>query len=151
MLRSAHEATRALILCSVRHWVNLGVDGFRFDLASALARDARGRVQTEEAAVISEIRALAMELDFQTVAEASDIGVYLLGRSYPGWLWRQWNGRYRDDVRAFIRNKCPPGCRFGRPPSRIREPGLLFCCARVDSAATSVGGTSAFALFCRRC
>ena len=30
-------------------------------------------------------------------------GVYLLGRSYPGWLWRQWNGRYRDDVRAFIR------------------------------------------------
>jgi len=103
MLRSAHEAARALILCSLRHWVNLGVDGFRFDLASALARAARGRVQTEEAAVISEITALAMELDFRTVAEAWDIGVYLLGRSYPGWLWRQWNGRYRDDVRAFIR------------------------------------------------
>ena len=103
MLRSAHEAARALILCSLRHWVNLGVDGFRFDLASALARAARGRVQTEEAAVISEITALAMELDFRTVAEAWDIGVYLLGRSYPGWLWRQWNGRYRDGVRAFIR------------------------------------------------
>ena len=55
------------------------------------------------ATLASEIRALAMELDFRTVAEAWDIGVYLLGRSYPGWLWRQWNGRYRDGVRAFIR------------------------------------------------
>ena len=103
MLRCAHEAARLLILLSLRHWVNLGVDGFRFDLASALARDAHGQVQTEEAAAVSEITALAVELDFRTVAEAWDIGVYLLGRSYPGWQWRQWNGRYRDDVRAFIR------------------------------------------------
>ena len=90
MLRSAHEAARALILCSLRHWVNLGVDGFRFDLASALARAARGRVQTEEAAVISEITALAMELDFRTVAgvfagtELSGLAVAAVERSIPG-------------------------------------------------------------------
>jgi isoamylase len=103
MLRSAHEAARALVLKSVQHWAKLGVDGFRFDLASALTRDPGGRVQTDEAGLISEITALAVEGDFRVVAEAWDIGVSLLGRSYPGWLWPQWNGRYRDDVRAFVR------------------------------------------------
>ncbi len=37
------------------------------------------------------------------VAEAWDIGVNLLGTGFPGWLWAQWNGQYRDDVRAFVR------------------------------------------------
>jgi glycogen operon protein len=58
MLRSAHDGTRALILESLRQWVHLGVDGFRFDLASVLARDIHGRTQTDEAALISEITAL---------------------------------------------------------------------------------------------
>ncbi len=103
MLRCAHDGTRALILQSLRHWVNLGVDGFRFDLASAMARDIHGQAQTDEAVVISEITGLAMVENFRVVAEAWDIGVNLLGRSYPGWLWAQWNGQYRDDVRAFVR------------------------------------------------
>jgi glycogen operon protein len=103
MLRSAHEAARVLILQSLRHWANLGVDGFRFDLASALARDAYGQAQTEEAAIISEITALSIVENFRVVAEAWDIGMSLLGRSYPGRLWPQWNGLYRDDVRAFVR------------------------------------------------
>jgi isoamylase len=103
MLRCAHDAARMLILKSLQHWADLGVDGFRFDLASALARDVHGQVQTEEAAIISEITALAVAGNFRVVAEAWDIGVNLLGRGYPGWLWPQWNGRYRDDVRAFVR------------------------------------------------
>ena len=103
MLRCAHDAARTLILKSLRHWANLGVDGFRFDLASVLARDMCGKVLTEQAAVISEITALAAAENFRVVAEAWDIGTNLLGRSYPGWLWGQWNGRYRDDVRAFVR------------------------------------------------
>ena len=102
-LRCAHDGTRVLILESLRHWVNLGVDGFRFDLASVLARDVHGQTQTDEAALISEITALAALLDLRVVAEAWDIGVNLLGRSYPGRLWAQWNGQYRDDVRAFVR------------------------------------------------
>jgi glycogen operon protein len=79
-LRCAHEGTRALILESVRHWENLGVDGFRFDLASVLARDLHGQAQTEEAALISEITALARCTNVRVVAEAWDIGVYLLGQ-----------------------------------------------------------------------
>jgi glycogen operon protein len=105
MLRCGHDAARMLILKSLRHWATLGVDGFRFDLASALARDVHGQVLTDEAAIISEITALAAVENFRVVAEAWDIGVNLLGRSYPGWLWPQWNGRYRDDVRAFVRDR----------------------------------------------
>jgi glycogen operon protein len=103
MLHSGREAARMLILESLRHWADLGVDGFRFDLASALARDAHGQVQTEDAALISEITALATSRNLRIVAEAWDMGVNLLGTSYPGWLWAQWNGKYRDDVRAFFR------------------------------------------------
>jgi isoamylase len=102
-LRSAHLAARVLILRSLRHWARMGVDGFRFDLASVLARDLHGHVQTEEAPVISEIGLLAALYDFRVVAEAWDIGAYLLGRSYPGLQWRQWNGQFRDDLRAFVK------------------------------------------------
>src|SRR5678816_855264 len=54
MLRCGRDAARLLILQSLRHWTNLGVDGFRFDLASAMARDAHGQVQTEDAVLVSE-------------------------------------------------------------------------------------------------
>lgn len=103
VLRCGREATRMLILESLRHWADFGVDGFRFDLASALARDAQGRVQTDDAALISEITALAASRNLRIVAEAWDLGVNLMGTSYPGWLWGQWNGQYRDDLRTFVR------------------------------------------------
>lgn len=92
-----------LIMESLRHWADLGVDGFRFDLASALARDAHGQVQTDDAALISEITALATSRKLRIVAEAWDLGVNLMGTSFSGWLWGQWNGQYRDDLRAFVR------------------------------------------------
>jgi glycogen operon protein len=104
-LRCAHLAARVLILRSLRHWAQMGVDGFRFDLASVLARDLHGHVQTEESPVISEIGLLGVLYDFRVVAEAWDIGAYLLGRSYPGLQWRQWNGQYRDDLRAFVKGE----------------------------------------------
>jgi glycogen operon protein len=68
-----------------------------------MARDAHGQVQTEDAALVSEITALAIARNLRVVAEAWDIGVNLLGKGFPGWLWAQWNGQYRDDVRAFVR------------------------------------------------
>jgi glycogen operon protein len=101
--RCSHLAARVLIMRSLQHWANMGVDGFRFDLASILARDIHGRVETEEAPVVSEISAFAALRNLRVVAEAWDIGAYLLGRSYPGLAWRQWNGQYRDDVRAFVK------------------------------------------------
>ena len=103
VLRCGRDAARMTILESLRHWADLGVDGFRFDLASAMARDAHGQVQTEDAALISEITAFALSCNLRVIAEAWDIGVNLLGKRFPGWLWGQWNGRYRDDVRSFVR------------------------------------------------
>ena len=102
--QGADLATRALVLRSLRHWAAQGVDGFRFDLASILARDAVGHIDpSTPPPLISEIGALAAQLDVKVVAEAWDMGAYLLGRSFPGIMWRQWNGRFRDDVRGFVK------------------------------------------------
>ena len=102
--QGADLAMRALVLRSLRHWAEQGVDGFRFDLASILARDADGAFDPNTAPpLISEIGALAAQQDVKVVAEAWDMGAYLLGRSFPGIMWRQWNGRYRDDVRGIVK------------------------------------------------
>ena len=102
--RCAHPVVRALILRSLRHWAEeMGVDGFRFDLASIFARDDFGNVQTGEPPVISEISDLGAQWDLRLIAEAWDIGTYMLGRSYPGLMWRQWNAEFRDDLRSFVK------------------------------------------------
>jgi glycogen operon protein len=102
--QGADLAMRGLVLRSLRHWAAQGVDGFRFDLASILARDADGRIDPNAAPpLINEIGALAAQLDVKVVAEAWDMGAYLLGQSFPGIMWRQWNGRFRDDVRGFVK------------------------------------------------
>jgi glycogen operon protein len=102
-VQGADVASRGLILASLAHWVRLGVDGFRFDLASILTRDADGHVSADAPPLVSEIGVLAARGDVRLVAEAWDLGAYLLGRAFPGLMWRQWNGRFRDDVRAFVK------------------------------------------------
>jgi glycogen operon protein len=100
----AHPSVRSLVLGSLRHWAQqMGVDGFRFDLASVFARDKEGNIDTDAPAIISEISMLGMQLDVRLVAEAWDVSTYLLGRSFPGLTWRQWNGQFRDDLRSFVR------------------------------------------------
>ncbi len=102
--RCAHPIMRTLVLRSLRYWAEeMRVDGFRFDLASVFTRDIRGNVDTNQSALIHEIGATAAQLDVRLIAEAWDIGTYLLGRSFPGLMWRQWNGQFRDDLRAFVR------------------------------------------------
>jgi isoamylase len=102
--RCAHPVVRALILRSLRHWAEeMGVDGFRFDLASIFARDDFGNVHTGEPPVITEISDLGAQWDLRLIAEAWDIGTYMLGRSYPGLMWRQWNAEFRDDLRSFVK------------------------------------------------
>src|SRR5262249_11132907 len=87
-----------------RHWAEeMGVDGFRFDLASVFARDMHGNVDIGQPALIHEIGAMAAQLDVRLVAEAWDISAYLLGRSFPGLTWRQWNGQFRDELSAFVK------------------------------------------------
>ncbi|NTU81560.1 MAG: glycogen-debranching protein [Chloroflexales bacterium] len=103
-MNSNHPAVRWLVLSSLRHWSRqLHVDGFRFDLASILSRNPDGSVRTDDATVITEISLLGAMDDSRLIAEAWDIGAYQLGRSFPGRSWMQWNGKFRDDLRAFVK------------------------------------------------
>jgi len=103
-LRTGHLAGRALVLESLRYWAQkMGVDGFRFDLASIFSRLADGTMTSIDAPLILEISYLARLLDVRLVAEAWDIGSYQLGRAFPGLDWTQWNGQFRDDIRAFVK------------------------------------------------
>ena len=107
-LRCANVATRSLVLDSLQYWADgMHVDGFRFDLASIFTRGPAGSINHDDPAIIAEISRFAHSRDVVLTAEAWDIGAYQLGRSFPGLTWHQWNGQYRDDVRAFV--KSDPG------------------------------------------
>jgi isoamylase len=102
--RTSHPATRQLVVDSLDYWANdLLVDGFRFDLASALTRNDDGSINLNDPPVIAEIGFLAERSAISVIAEAWDTQTYQLGRSFPGIDWRQWNGQFRDDVRAFVK------------------------------------------------
>ncbi len=102
-LRTAHPAVRQLITDSLRYWAYaLDVDGFRFDLASILTRDETGAISLDPP-VISEIGSDPRLANLRLIAEAWDPAAYELGRGFPGLTWRQWNGKFRDDVRSFVK------------------------------------------------
>lgn len=97
----ANPAVRALTLASLRHFVrHCGIDGFRFDLATIMAR---GPGFAQDAPIFAELAADPVLADRVMIAEPWDIGPggYQLGRFPPGWL--EWNDRFRDDVRRFWR------------------------------------------------
>jgi glycogen operon protein len=79
------------------------IDGFRFDLASVFTRRSDGSLDLEHPTLISDISFLGARYGVRMTAEAWDIEAYLLGRAFPGLNWRQWNGKYRDDLRDFVR------------------------------------------------
>jgi isoamylase len=113
-------ATTKLVYDCLRYWVeDLHVDGFRFDLGSVLTRAPDGSVL--QYPPIVELAELADALgDTKLIAEAWDAGgLYQVG-SFPGRRWSEWNGRFRDDVRRFVRG----------------DPGL------VGAIATRVAGSS---------
>jgi glycogen operon protein len=99
-LNAADGAVRNLILESLRHFTRCGVDGFRFDLATILARDPDF---DPHAAIFDAIAQDSLLHDRVLIAEPWDVGPggYQLGRFPAGWL--EWNDRYRDDVRRFWR------------------------------------------------
>ncbi len=98
-----HPAVRRMILDSLRYWTGtMRVDGFRFDLASILSRDADGR-PLPNPPLLWEIENDPALADSTLIAEAWDAGgLYQVG-AFPGERWREWNGRFRDDVRSFLR------------------------------------------------
>ena len=98
-----HPMATAFIVRCLEYWVEeLGVDGFRFDLASVFARASDGAVMTDPPLpwAIEFSRALS---GAPLIAEAWDAaGLYHVG-AFPGMAWAEWNGRYRDVVRRFVR------------------------------------------------
>jgi isoamylase len=102
-LNSNHPVVRRMILDSLRYWVEeMHVDGFRFDLASILERDESGNLMPSPP-VLWDIDSAPMLAGTKLIAEAWDAaGLYQVG-NFLGDNWREWNGRFRDDVRSFIR------------------------------------------------
>jgi glycogen operon protein len=104
-LNANNPIVRRLIVDSLRYWVEqMHVDGFRFDLASILARDSRG-VPMPDPPVLWDIESDPILAGTKLIAEAWDAsGLYQVG-SFIGDSWREWNGRFRDDVRSFLRGE----------------------------------------------
>jgi isoamylase len=104
-LNANHPVVRRMILDSLRYWVEeMHVDGFRFDLASILARDSDGHVMSNPP-VLWDIDSDPVLAGTKLIAEAWDAaGLYQVG-SFVGDNWKEWNGRFRDDVRDFLRGE----------------------------------------------
>ncbi len=123
-VRTGHPAGRVLVLDSLRFWAReMGVDGFRFDLASIFSRAADGTIGVQEASLVPEVGLLARMWNIRLIAEAWDISSYQLGKSFPGQAWLQWNGKFRDDLRSFV--KGDPG-KVGALMQRIYGSDDLF-------------------------
>jgi glycogen operon protein len=104
VLNTANEAVRKMVIDSMRFWVReMRVDGFRFDLASIFTRRTDGSIDLDDPPMISAIDADPDFCHVRLIAEAWDLQSYQLGRSFPGVTWYQWNDRFRDEVRAFVR------------------------------------------------
>jgi len=102
-LNGNHSIVRRLIMDALHYWVQeMHVDGFRFDLASVLSRDELGRPMRDPP-ILWDIESDPHLAGTKIIAEAWDAGgLYQVG-TFIGHRWAEWNGRYRDDVRRFLR------------------------------------------------
>jgi isoamylase len=102
-LNGNHSIVRRLILDALHYWVDeMHVDGFRFDLASVLSRDEWGQPMRSPP-ILWDIESDPRLVGTKMIAEAWDAaGLYQVG-TFVGHRWAEWNGRYRDDVRRFLR------------------------------------------------
>ncbi len=102
-LNANHPVVRRMIVDSLRYWVTeMHVDGFRFDLASILARDSSGAVMPNPP-VLWDIESDPALAGTKMIAEAWDAaGLYQVG-NFVGDSWKEWNDRFRDDIRDFFR------------------------------------------------
>ena len=102
-INANHSVVRRMAVDALHHWVDqMHVDGFRFDLASAMARDPAGTPMANPP-VLWQIESDPVLAGTKLIAEAWDAaGLYQLG-SFVGDRWREWNGKFRDDIRQFVR------------------------------------------------
>ena len=99
-----HPVVRNFIIDCLRHWaIEYRVDGFRFDLASILGRDPNGAPMANPP-ILESLAFDPVLGKMKLIAEAWDAGgLYQVG-SFPSWnRWAEWNGRYRDDMRSFLK------------------------------------------------
>lgn len=99
-----HPVVRSFIIDCLRHWaIEYRVDGFRFDLASILGRDQNGAPMANPP-ILESLAFDPVLGKMKLIAEAWDAGgLYQVG-SFPSWnKWAEWNGRYRDDMRSFLK------------------------------------------------
>jgi glycogen operon protein len=101
-LNANHPIVRRMIIDSLHFWVKeMHVDGFRFDLASILSRDEQGK-PIENPPLLWDIESDPILAGTKLIAEAWDAaGLYQVGR-FIGDSWKEWNGKFRDDVRSFF-------------------------------------------------
>jgi isoamylase len=114
-LNANQPIVRRMILDSLRYWVvDMHVDGFRFDLASILARDETGR-PLENPPVLWDIESDPVLAGTKLIAEAWDAaGLYQVG-TFIGDSWKEWNGRFRDEIRSFVK------ANFGTVPKLVQR------------------------------
>lgn len=122
-----HPLVQKLILDSLEFWVKeMHVDGFRFDEASILSRDQNG-VPMAHPPVVWQIETSEILADTKIIAEAWDAaGLYQVGY-FPGYRWAEWNGRFRDDIRRFVKG----------------DPGLVGAVAQRVSGSADIYQVSA--------
>lgn len=99
-----HPVVRSFIIDCLRHWaIEYRVDGFRFDLASILGRNQNGAPMANPP-ILESLAFDPVLGKMKLIAEAWDAGgLYQVG-SFPSWnRWAEWNGRYRDDMRSFLK------------------------------------------------
>jgi isoamylase len=133
-LNFSQAHVRKIVLDSLRYWKDeMHIDGFRFDLASVFSRNADGTLNWGYAPIFSEIAGdpeLGQLWRVALIAEPWDVGGYQLGRGFPGVTWLQWNARFRDDLRRFVKGDA------GMVPDlmrRIYGSDDLFPDSRADS------------------
>jgi glycogen operon protein len=114
-LSANQPVVRRMIVDSLRYWVaEMHVDGFRFDLASILARDETGR-PLENPPVLWDIESDPVLAGTKLIAEAWDAaGLYQVG-TFVGDSWKEWNGRFRDEIRSFVKAD------FGTVPKLVQR------------------------------
>jgi glycogen operon protein len=102
-LDANETVVRRMILDSLRYWTSeMHVDGFRFDLAAVLSRDEDGTPMARPP-ILWDIESDPVLANVKLIAEAWDAaGLYQVG-GFAGESWKEWNGKFRDDVRAFVK------------------------------------------------
>ena len=128
-LNCNHPVVRDLIVECLRYWVmEMHVDGFRFDLASILGRGTDGSVLVNPP-LLESLAHDPVLANTKLIAEAWDAaGLYQVG-TFPAWSrWAEWNGKFRDDVRRFVRGE--PGMVTALATRLVGSPDLYRTSSR---------------------